>query len=200
MSIKIIDKNNEKFIFSISDIKAPYANSLRRAMIDEVPGMAIEDLEFKRNDSALYDEILAHRLGLVVLKTDLKSYTLPETCKCEGEGCARCQLKLTLKVKGPKTVYASDLKSKDPKVVPAHPKTVIVKLLKGQEIQLVATAVLGKGKVHSKWSTCSAIYKNEPVITIGKVTDPEEVAHKCPLNLFEVKSGKLKLVKDDRLG
>lgn len=196
MNVKIIDKNKEKFMFTLSGVKPAFANSLRRAMIDEVPTMAIEDIEFKKNDSALYDEVLAHRLGLVVLNTDLKSYNLPESCKCNGEGCARCQTTLTLKVKGPKVVYASDLKPKDPKIVPVHPDTVIAKLLKGQEIQLVATAVLGRGKEHAKWSPCLAIYKNEPVIEIGKVSNPEEVAAKCPLNLFEVKSGKLSLVKD----
>ncbi len=195
MNIKIISKDKEKFSFLLSGVKSGFANSLRRAMIDEVPTMAIEDLEIKKNSSALYDEILAHRLGLVVLKTDLKTYNLPEKCKCKGEGCARCQLKITLKAKGPKTVYASDLKSKDPKIVPAHPKTVIVRLLKDQQIELVGTAVLGKGKQHAKWASCLSIYKNEPVIEFGKVDNPEEVAKKCPLNLFEVKSGKLKLVK-----
>ncbi len=61
-------------------------------MTEEVPTMAIEDVEFRKNNSILYDEIIAHRLGLVPLKTDLKSYNLPEKCKCKGEGCARFQL------------------------------------------------------------------------------------------------------------
>ena len=56
-------------------------------MIDEVPTMAIEDVEFRKNNSILYDEMLAHRLGLVVLKTDLKSYDLLEECTCKGKGC-----------------------------------------------------------------------------------------------------------------
>ncbi|MFA5142429.1 MAG: DNA-directed RNA polymerase subunit D [Candidatus Woesearchaeota archaeon] len=197
MKVDILSKDKEKFTFMLSGVKPAFANGLRRAMVDEVPAMAIEDVEIKKNSSALYDEILAHRLGLVVLETDLKSYELPSKCKCKGEGCARCQLQLTLKVKGPGVVYAEDMKSKDPKVVPAQPKAIITKLLKGQEVELIATAVLGKGKVHTKWSPCSATYKNEPVIEIsGKIDNAEEVAEKCPLKLFEAKGGNLKLVKD----
>ncbi len=197
MNIKILDKDGENYSFSLSGVKPAFANGLRRAMVDEVPVMAIQDVEIKDNSSALYDEVLAHRLGLIALESDLKSYTLPEKCKCIGEGCARCQLKLTLKAKGPKNVYASDLKSKDPKIKPAQPDTLIVSLIKGQEIELIATAVLGKGRNHAKWSPCLAIYKNEPVIDIdAKVDDAEKIAAKCPLNLFDAKGGKLKLVKD----
>ena len=97
-------------------VPVAYLNTIRRFMMEEVPVMAIEDVEFKKNSSVLYDEIIAHRLGLLPLSTDFKSYTLPEKCSCKGEGCARCQLKLTLKGKGPGTVYASDIKTKDPKV------------------------------------------------------------------------------------
>jgi DNA-directed RNA polymerase subunit D len=197
MKVDILNKDKERFSFSLSGVTPAFANGLRRAMMDEVPTMAIEDADIKKNNSALYDEVLAHRLGLIVLETDLKTYTLPEKCKCNGEGCAKCQLNMTLKAKGPSIVYASDIKSKDPKVVPTHPKTIIVSLLKGQEIEISATAVLGKGKVHSKWSPCLAIYKNEPVIEIsGKVDNAEEVAKKCPLKLFEAKGGNLKLAKD----
>lgn len=199
MNIKIISKDKEKFSFILSGVKPSFANAIRRSMIDEVPTMAIENIEIRKNNSALYDEVLAHRLGLVVLNTDLKSYNLPEKCKCNGEGCARCQVEIVLKVKGPRIVYTSDLKPKDPKITPAQPESVIAKILKGQDIELIATAVLGKGRDHAKWAPCLAIYKNEPVINIGNVSNVEEVAAKCPLNLFEIKSGKLKLIKDYEL-
>jgi len=107
--------------------------------------MAIEDVEVRKNSSSLYDEMIAHRLGLIPLTTDLKSYNLPSECKCEGKGCARCQLVLTLSAKGPGIVYSSSLKSKDPKVKPVFDNFPIVKLLKGQEIELEATATLGTG-------------------------------------------------------
>lgn len=199
METRVLENNKDmgKLSFIIKDTNAAFVNTLRRIMMDEVPTMAIEEVEFRKNNSILYDEIVAHRLGLTPLKTDLKSYTLPEKCKCEGKGCARCQLKLTLKVSATGTVHASELKSKDPAVKPIHPKMPIVKLLKGQSLELEATAVLGKGKVHSKWSPCLAYYKHKPIIEIGNVKNPEEIVEAAHGNVFEIKNGKLEVIKDN---
>ena len=167
-------------------------NMLRKTIMDEVPTMAIEDVEIRKNTSVLYDEILAHRLGLVTLKTDLKSYVLPGECSCNGEGCSKCTLTLTLKAKGPGVVFASEIKSKDPKVIPVFPKTPIVKLIKGQNIELEATAMLGKGNEHVKWSSGLSFYKYHPDIVVKKgINDPESVAKSCPVNVFEVKNNNL---------
>src|SRR3989344_3950598 len=135
------DKKSGKTKLQLRGANPSFANALRRAIMERVPTMAIEDVEFHKNSSILYDEFVAHRLGLLPLKTDLKSYNLKEKCKCNGEGCGRCTLKLTLNAKGPCTVYAKELHSDDPKVVPIHGETPIVKLHKGQEIELIATAV-----------------------------------------------------------
>ncbi len=193
MKLETLEKTKEKMSFILKDSSPGYANALRRIMISEVPVMAIEDVEFRKNSSAMYDEVIAHRLGLTVLTTDLESYTLPSECACQGEGCARCSLKLTLDEKGPKTVYASDLKTKDPKIKPVHPKTIIAKLLEGQELELEATAVLGKGKDHMKWAPGHVYYKVKPEIRIdeSKITNPEAVIAICPMDVFEIKNKKL---------
>jgi len=161
------EKNKFKTSFEISNTSASLVNELRRIMIEEVPVMAIEEVEFKENSSVLYDEILAHRLGLIPLTTDLKSYNLPEECKCKGKLCPRCSVKLSLRAKGPCMVYASDLKSKDPKIKPVFPKMPIVELLKNQELEFVATAILGKGKDHMKFSPCLAYYSYKPIIKVN---------------------------------
>ena len=200
MEIRLLEnkKDENKISFILKDSNASYANALRRIMMEEVPVMAIEDVEITKNSSILYDEIIAHRLGLLPLTTDLKSYNLPENCKCEGKGCARCQVKLTLQAsKGSGMVYASEIKSKDSAIKPAHPKMPIVKLLKSQQLELEATAVLGKGKVHSKWSPCLVYYKKKPVVEIGNVKNPEEVVDKTHGNIFEIKNGKLEVIKEN---
>lgn len=185
------DKKSGKFSFLLKNTNAAFANSIRRIIIDTVPTMAIEEVEFKKNNSVLYDEMLAHRLGLIPIKTDLKSYVLPAKCKCEGKGCARCTLKMILKAKGPGTVYASDIKSKDPKVKPVYPKTPIVKLLKGQELELEATAVLGEGKDHVKFSPGLVWFTKEPKITINNKQELiEKYKEKYPAKIFD-KNGKI---------
>lgn len=203
MEIKMLDKDKKsgRASFALLNSNPSFANALRRNMMDSVPTMAIEDVEFRKNNSILYDEIIAHRLGLLPLTTDLKSYTLSSKCKCKGEGCARCSVKMTLKSKSVGYVYASEIKSKDSKIKPICPKTPIVKLLKGQEIEIEATAKLGTGREHAKWAPCLAYYKYKPVIEIDekKCTNAEEVAESCPVDVYDVKNGKLTINKDNLL-
>src|SRR3989338_10016872 len=188
----------EKLSFILMGSNAVYTNTLRRLIVNEVPTMAIDTVEFSKNNSVLYDEMIAHRLGLIPLTTDLKSYNVPEECKCEGKGCARCQVKLTLNAgKGAGVVYASELKSKDSAIKPVYPKTPIVKLLKGQELELEATAMLGRGRIHAKWQPGLVYYKKKPVVEIGNVKNPEEVVDMAHGNVFEIKNGKLEVVKEN---
>ena len=195
-----LDKKQKKLSFTLKNATPAFANAIRRNAIEEVPVMAIEDVEFRNNSSVIYDEIIAHRLGLIPLTTDLESYNLPDKCKCGGKGCAQCQLKLILKVRGQGTVYSSDIKSTDPKVKPAYQKIPIVKLLKGQKLEFEATAILGRGKEHTKWSPGLVYYKNMPLININKqCKNPEVIVEQCPQNVFEVKNNKLTLNKDNSL-
>ncbi len=176
------DKKTGRVTFLLKGSTPAFANSLRRIMIEAVPTMAIEDIEFAQNDSVLYDEVLAHRLGLIPLTTDLKGY---EVKKPEDELSAKNSVKLTLKAKGPCTVYAEDLKSKDPKVKPVHPKTPIAKLLKGQELELEATAVLGVGKTHVKFSPCLAWYNYKPKVSVNNShKDFDKFKDKYPPQIF----------------
>lgn len=193
MSIELLesDEKNNSVTFLLKDADASFANALRRTVLDSVPTIAIEDVEFRKNSSVLYDEIVAHRLGLIPLTTDLKSYNLPSKCKCKGEGCAVCQAKIVLKADGPGMVLASDLKSKDPAIKPVYPDIPIVKLLKGQQLEFEATAVLGTGKEHSKWSPGHIYYKKKPVLKAGNLKNPEAVVKGTPPGVFEVREGKL---------
>lgn len=193
MELKIISENekNNELIFLLKNATPAFANALRRIMLEEVPVMAIEDVEFRRNSSTLYDEMIALRLGLLPIKTDLKSYNLPRKCKCNGEGCARCQLKMTLKVKGPVIVYASDIKSGDSKIVPVYPKMPIVKLLKGQKLEFEATAMLGEGKGHAKWSPGHIYYTYMPQLNLKMLENIEDSIQLCSKHSADSKNNKL---------
>lgn len=202
MEVELIsqEKKQNRATFLIKGTTPAFANILRKTIVDEVPTMAIEDVEMRKNSSVLYDEIIAHRLGLIPIITDLDAYNLPEDCTCKGEGCSKCQLQFSLKAKGPGYVYASELKSKDPKIVPVEPKLPIVKLIKGHTLELEATAVLGRGKEHAKWCPGLAFYKYKPVIDIKKGSpDPKAVADSCPVDVFSVKNKELTINKDNLL-
>ncbi len=153
MSIKVevIERKKDSIKFSVEGIKPSFANSLRRIMISEIPTMAIEWVDFKKNDSALYDELIAHRLGLIPLKYPKGAYKPPEECKEASVKDSQCYAKLKLKKKGPCTVYSGDLECENEDVKPVYDKIPIVELLEGQELELIAYARLGYGREHIKW-------------------------------------------------
>jgi len=169
MNVQILEKNEDSIRFLVDGISASLANTLRRIILSEVPCMAIDDIMIIENDSVLHDEILALRLGLIPLKTDLDSYNLPEECSCQSElGCQLCRAVLILDAEAEtseKTIYSKDLIPEDPNVAPISGEIPIVKLAPGQRIRLEAYAKLGRGKDHAKWQPVSAcIYKYVPEI------------------------------------
>lgn len=199
ISVEVLsnDEKNGELRFLLQGASPGIANALRRAILEDVPTLAIEEVELRKNSSVMYDEMIAHRLGLTPLTTDLKSYTLPPPGTSVEDMGAGSKTTFTLKVEGPAIVYASDLKGKDPKVKPAYPGMPIVKLLKGQKLELEATAVLGTGKEHGKWAPGHAYYRQQ-VKLVGNPSNPEEIVAKCPPGVFEVKNGKL-VANEDKL-
>lgn len=192
------DTSNNKLTLLFQGMDAAFVNGLRRSIISRVPTLAIEDIEFKNNSSALFDEVLAHRVGLIPLTTDLSSYNFRDKCSCNGAGCGLCEVTFTIKEKGPQTIMASQLKSNDPKVIPAIGNLPIVKLLENQEIEFTAKAILGTGKEHAKWSPGLVFYKNKPVINIKneKCENASEIMNICPQGIFELKNKKLSVNPD----
>ena len=182
MEIKLLSQEEYKLSFEIEDTDHVLTNTLRRTIAEEVPTLAIEEATFRENSSALYDEMIAARLGLVPLKTDLKSYVLPAEAKNESDPSAFVNFKL--KTKGPGKVYASDLKSQDPKIQPVYQEMIIVSLLKNQVLELEATAILGQGKTHMKFSPGLAYYHQKAKVAV-KQKDPGEFRNKYPSQIFD---------------
>ncbi|MEM3652853.1 MAG: hypothetical protein QXL21_06985, partial [Nitrososphaerales archaeon] len=88
MEVNVLEADNSKVKVLLSGVDRVYANAVRRFALSEVPVMAIDDVVILENTSILYDEVLAHRLGLIPIYTDLTRYTLPEECDCKSElGC-----------------------------------------------------------------------------------------------------------------
>jgi DNA-directed RNA polymerase subunit D len=191
LKVKILEKNNEKLRFIIEDITPALAGELRRIMISEVPTMAIELIDYHKNDSVLWDEIVANRLGLIPLVYDAKFYNFKKDCKCSGKGCVHCQVSFKLKKKGPCMVYSGDMESSDERVKPVYDNIPIVELTEGQELEFEAFAELGLGKEHAKWQAAVVGYRNVPKITVGKDGDKTEYENRCPKHVFAIQNKKL---------
>jgi DNA-directed RNA polymerase subunit D len=197
MKITILEQNGNTLLFILSGVSAPFANAIRRIIMAEVPSMAIEDVMMFENTSVMFDEIVAHRLGLIPLKTDLESYLLPEECKCKSEfGCDNCRASFTLDVEAKeesKMVYSGDLVSENDDIYPVTKKIPIVKLAPGQRLKLEAYAKLGKGLEHAKWQPVSACtYKFMPIVKIDteKCNGCGDCVKYCPKNVFSMMKSK----------
>ncbi len=198
MKTTIVSLTEDTIRFLIEGADTSFVNSLRRAMVAEVPTMTIEDIFYFDNSSLVPDEILANRIGFTPLKTDLDSYVLPEDCDCNAElGCPKCRAVLTMDVEATEnsvTVYSGDLVPDDPNTAPVSDKIVLAKLADGQAIRFEAYAQLGQGKVHSKWSPVSmCVYQNISIIPITDKAKAEECVSDCD-DAAVIENDRLKII------
>lgn len=149
--MEAIIKTPEKMVVR-TDMNYSILNAIRRS-VEEIPTLAIDEVEIFKNDSALYDEVLAHRIGLIPIKNDSKI-----TSKTTGN--------LTLKKVGPCTVYSGDFKG-DLKIV--YDNIPLTILEKDQEIEIVATANVGVGIQHTKYVPGLVYYRNLLEVKTGNV-------------------------------
>ena len=213
MKLAILARTDKRVQMELGETDPMIANALRRTLIADVPKMAIEDVEFhlgpirsedgKEYESIapLFDEILAHRLGLVPLPTDLDLFVPKATCKtCGGEGCTNCTIIYSINKRGPGMVSSGDLEPiGDPKLRPPDAKIPLVQLGDGQAMLVYATAVLGTGRDHAKWQPTTAIaYKYRPAVDIdNKKMDPKKFpVEVCPVDILHHEDGKV-VVRDE---
>jgi len=172
--MKTIEQKEDKIVFDAT-IEEGLANAIRR-YLHQIPVLAIDEVEISKNDSALYDETIAHRMGLIPLK------------KGKKDG------KIILDIKKEGTVYSGDMTGDTDAV---HKNIPITILDKGQEIKMVATTKVGKGSEHSKFSPGIMTYRNIFDIKVDKEC-PKDVARVCPKNVFKTDGDKL-IVADGSL-
>ena len=179
MEIEVRSQSDDEIIFVVRDAEVPFINAIRRCAMVNVPKIAIEDVNIIRNDSAMFNEVLAHRLGLTPLVSDLdavEGLPLPEDAEWDDFNSG---ILFSLHEVGPKVVYSKDLISSDSKIKPVYDTIPLVKLKEDEEIVIEASAKVGYGKEHAKWMpTTVCAYKQYPEITFN---EDEEVDYDCAL-------------------
>lgn len=201
LEVKVLERDDRNLRLLVTGVDTPYVNALRRTVLTEVPCMAIDEVVIIENSSVLHDEIIAHRLGLIPMKTDLEGYNLPEECSCKSEfGCSLCRVTLTLDREAkdePVTVYSGDLVSENPNIAPVSDKIPIVKLGRGQKLKLEAYVRLGRGKTHAKWQPVSvSAHKYMPKISIDveKCDACSKCVETCPRKVLAKSKGRVEVV------
>ena len=142
-SLDVITKDSERIALKLKGVPLQYANALRRVCLNGVPVFAIDTVDIIENTSVLPDEGLAHRLGLIPLKTDLSKYNESDKILLvldSGES------------EETRSVLSGELSSEDESVKPVSEKIPIVQLAPGQKIKVECYARLGRGTEHAKWN------------------------------------------------
>ena len=186
-SLEVINKDNQKMSVKLKGVPLQYANALRRICLNGVPIFAIDTVDIIENSSVLPDEGLAHRLGLIPIKTDLSRFNEPSKCECQSEtGCSNCRVMLILDSGDSdetRTVLSNELSSEDDSVKPISDKIAIVQLTQGQRIKVECYARLGRGTEHAKWNSANISTltdtdkKDESVLTVESTgaLSPEQI-------------------------
>lgn len=144
-SIQVLSTDPKKISVRLKGVPLQYANALRRICLNGVPIFAIDTVDVIENSSAMMDESIAHRLGMIPLKTELSRFNEPDS---------RVLLVLDSGNKETsETVTSADLLSQDEVVKPTSNKISIAYLAPGQKIKVEAYARLGRGTEHAKWNS-----------------------------------------------
>ncbi len=158
-SLEIISQNDQKISVKLKGVPMQYANALRRICLNGVPVFAIDTVDIIENSSVLPDEGLAHRLGLIPIKTDLSRFNEPSKCDCHSEsGCSNCKVMLVLDSGDSdvtRTILSNELSSEDDSIKPISDKIPIVQLAPDQRIKIECYARLGRGTDHAKWNSAN---------------------------------------------
>lgn len=154
--MEILSQDKQRISVKLKNIPLQYANALRRICLNGVPVFAIDTVDIIENSSVLADEGVAHRLGMIPLKTDLSKYVEPSNCECHSEtGCSNCRVMLMIDsgdTDTTRTVMSGEITSEDDTVKPVSDKIPIVQIAPGQRIKIEAYARLGRGIEHAKWN------------------------------------------------
>ena len=216
MKAQVVDgwPKGDKIRIILSDTNAAQVNSLRRAILSDVPKMAIDKVRFEQgvtqddkgdvieSVNVLPDEVLAHRLAMVPIPTFLDEYVFPEddpnnqNLPEEQWGSPLSQIIYSLTIRGPdsdgefKTVYAGDLNvlgDTKLQIKDEHKRIPLTVLSKGQYLEIHAFAILGRGRDHAKWCPAAAVtFQPRQKATLAK---PKKAKVLFDLNLTS-KSGR----------
>ena len=184
--VKVLNAKGNVAQVMIKGTSPAVMNAIRRTILNEVPILAIEEMSIYENNGVLFDEFFAHRVGMVPIRTDPKTYKLGD------------KVKVSLDVSGPATVYSREIKVADPALEVLDKNIPLAKLKANQRIRFEGEAIAGTGKQHVKFQPAIIGYRMLPQFKIAESVSAEEgkkIVESCPVNIIELKGKKLNITE-----
>ncbi len=206
MKIKILEMNDYSAQIEFKDVNYSFVNSIRRSLVSMVPCLALHEIDFHMGSlgsyvdeesgdereyesiSAMFNEIVAHRIGMLPIPTDEK--TIEAFGESIGDDSKQPDIMYSLHKQGPCTVYSGDLEpvSGDSSLVIPETNVPLVKLARGQAILVYAKAKFGTARQHTKWQCAVAPrFYQAPTISVSS-----SKASKTVFNIVDKKNFKKK--------
>jgi len=186
MKVKVLEMDDYYAQIEFKDVNYSFVNSVRRSLVSMVPCLALHEIDFHMGSlgsyvdeesgdereyesiSAMFNEIVAHRIGMLPVPTDEK--TIEAFGDSIGDDSKQPDIMYSLHKQGPCTVYSGDLEpvSGDNSIVIPETNVPIVKLAEGQAILIYAKAKMGNAQKHTKWQCVVAPrFYQAPTITVS---------------------------------
>ena len=186
MKVNVLQMEDYYAQIEFKDVNYSFVNSVRRSLVSMVPCLALHEIDFHMGSlgsyvdeesgdereyesiSAMFNEIVAHRIGMLPIPTDEK--TIEAFGDSIGDDSKQPDIMYSLHKQGPCTVYSGDLEpvSGDDSLVIPETNVPIVKLAEGQAILVYAKAKMGNAQKHTKWQCAVAPrFYQAPTITVS---------------------------------
>ena len=174
MKVNIREMEDYYAQVEFKDVNYSFVNSVRRSLVSMVPCLAVHEVDFhmgslgsyvdEENEeereyesiSAMFNEIISHRIGMLPIPTDRK--TIEAFGDSIDDDSKQPEIMYSLHKQGPCTVYSGDLEpiNGDDSLTIPESGVPIVKLGKGQAILVYAKAKMGNAGKHAKWQCAVA--------------------------------------------
>jgi len=213
--MKVVTRVMEDYYAQVEfkDVNYSFVNSVRRALVSMVPCLAVHEVDFhmgslgtyvdeetgEENEyesiSAMFNEIIAHRIGMLPVPTDEK--TLEAFSDAVDDDSKQPDIMYSLHKQGPCTVYSGDLEpvNGDESLIIPETNVPIVKLTEGQAILVYAKAKIGTAQKHAKWQCAVAPrFYQAPTLKVSSGKGGKTVIDTVGKDKF-TKKGKNKLLQ-----
>lgn len=220
--VRVLESTRDVIRLELEGVGRAYANGLRRAIYGDVPSLAVDAAFFASNNTSFTEEFLAHRLGLVPIRTEqgLDAVEYWYDCTrphCAERACPNCTYegRLVMANGGSEPLLVTDRDIQLPEGLATlsqlgwRPPIPLLKLAPHEDVDVRLWIVKGKGKLHAKWcpAACAVVRPAPRVVLSSELSraiedDLEAVqayfATICPQSVFALDGRRVLVVNEDR--